>query len=168
MILVVLRTPGWIARRTLLTTKDHLALLALFTALCQALLDGIEQVRHLVHYLNATWIVYLILAWYALNALYTFAGKMGRLLFIPLAAYLASMLIVTTFTIAKIHCDAGTTIIDYGTDLKNQMEAVARIHQFSSDSPIELHYQHWIDFPWAKDALMELLLPPLPRFPHAN
>ena len=90
---------------------------------------------------------------------------MGRLLFIPLAAYLASMLIVTTFTIAKIHCDAGTTIIDYGTDLKNQMEAVARIHQFSSDSPIELHYQHWIDFPWAKDALMELLPPtatPLP------
>jgi energy-coupling factor transporter transmembrane protein EcfT len=157
MLLVAMRILKWTIRRTALTTKDHLAALAFVTALCQCLLDGVEQVRHLAHYLNATWIVYLILAWYALDAVDAVAKKAHVILLIPLGAYLASMLIVLSFTIAKIHRDAGTTGGDYGTDLENQMKAVARIHQFSPDSPIELHYPHWRDFGWAKDALLELL-----------
>jgi len=105
------------------------------------------------------------LGWYAIQALYDRVRNPAIILRVPLSAYVASMLLVMGFTIAKLHRDGGTTEIDYGTALKPQMEAIARIHHFSPRSPIEIQYYQWIDFPYAKDVLLALLPAPTEPLP---
>jgi hypothetical protein len=148
------------ARRRSLTPVDHFAVLSLMIAGCQSLFDGIERLDFQPHYYNATWIGYVILAWYAVDALYRRAWKPAITICLPLAAYVASVLIVMGISIIWIHINGGTRSIDYGTVLQDQMRAVARIEKFSPDSPTDVTYLQWQNLPWVKRDLIALLPPP--------
>jgi hypothetical protein len=159
MALVVWRSRQWLTRARPISAADHLALASIFTAICQGLLDGLERLPHEPHYMNATWIAYLVLAWYATDALLRRGRKIRLAILAPVGAYIASMLIVMGFTIARIHRDGGTTALDYGTTLGAQISATRQLQKYSPDSPIDMQYFQWRAFPWAKDELLNLLVP---------
>jgi hypothetical protein len=152
-----------LARRPLrsLTPVDHLALLAVAVAVLQGLLDGMARVGPEPNYFNATWIAYLILAWYAVDALCRWVWKPAITVLLPVAAYAAAMTIVLSYSILLIHHNGGTRSIDYGTVLEDQMRAARRIQQFSPNSPIDITYLQWRSMTSAKDVLVELLPPPI-------
>jgi hypothetical protein len=147
-----------------LTPVDHLVLLALAVAALQSVLDGMVRVGPEPLYFNATWIVYVILAWYAVDALCRWAWKPAITVYLPVAAYVAAMTAVLGYSILLIHHNGGTRSIDYGTVLEDQMRAARRIQQFSPGSPIDITYSQWRTMTSAKDVLVALLpSPPGPR-----
>jgi hypothetical protein len=155
----------WIIRRAVggwrsFTPVDHLALLALAAAALQSVLDGVVRIGPQPNFFNATWVVYLVLAWYGVDAIGRWIWKPLLTIRLPLAAYVASTAAVLITSIILIHRNGGTRTIDYGTVLADQMQAARRIQQFSPRSPVEVVYFQWRDFPWAKSALLELSAPP--------
>jgi len=144
-----------------LTPVDHLALLAVAVAALQGILDDVARVGPEPYCFNATWIAYVILAWYAVDALWRRVWKPAIAVLVPVAAYVAAMTVVLGYSILLIHHNGGTRSIDYGTVLQDQIRAARRIQQFSPKSPIDITYLQWRSMTSAKDVLVELL-PPAP------
>jgi hypothetical protein len=159
MALIAIRGCSRVRRRSF-TLADKLALLSLGIAACQSLLDGAERVPFQPPYFNATWIAYAIFAWYGVDALCRWAWKPAITVLLPVAAYVAAITVVLSYSILLIHHNGGTRSIDYGTVLQDQMRAARRIQQFSPKSPIDITYSQWRTLTWAKDALIALLPPP--------
>jgi hypothetical protein len=158
MVLILIRLCAR-AKLQSFTPGDHLALLSVLVAVCQSFADGIERIDFQPHYFNATWIAYVILAWYVVDALIRLSRKRAIMVYVPVTAYVTSAVIVLGISIIRIHIDGGTRSIDYGTALGEQIQAVRRIEEFSPGSLIDDKYPQWVDFPGAKHELMELIPP---------
>jgi len=142
------------------TPVDHLALMCFFVAVCQGLLDGVLRIELLPHYFNATWIVYVVLAWYAIDALRQSRFKPLLTVSLPVTAYVSAALVVLTMSIFFIHINAGTRTIDFGTVLEEQIRAAHQIAQFSPDSPLVVTNRQWTLYPEALNNLLAVQPPP--------
>jgi len=141
------------------TPMDQCALMCLFVAACQAILDGFERIDLMPHYFNATWIAYVLLAWYGVDAARRRSRRWAMGVYLYAAAYIAPVLIVLVTGIYFIHVNSGTRAVDYGTVLREQMRAAQRINEFSPDCPVDMTYPQWSLFPWALRDLIALLPP---------
>jgi hypothetical protein len=153
-----------LSSRQLTARQRPLGILALLIAACQTVLDGIERLPPLPHYFNSTWIAYAILAWLAIDLL---RRRIAARIFlaVPIAVYVAAMLLVTGYSIFIIHRNGGTRAFDFGSTLAVQASAAEKIHQFSTASPVEIKVDQWNEFPWAKDVLLSLQPPSQPDRP---
>ena len=148
-----------ICKRVALTPMDHCALTCVFVAACQGVLDGFERIDLMPHYFNATWIAYVLLAWYGVDAARRRSRRWAMGIYVFAAAYLAPVLIVLIAGIYFIHVNGGTRAVDYGTVLREQMQAAQRISEFSPDCPVDMTYPQWSLFPWAPRDLIALFPP---------
>ncbi len=160
MVLAIFKLSNAIQHRRELSVSDHLVLLSLAVALCQGFLDAAAKLEPFAHFFNATWIVYVVLAWYAVD---TLAGKLNRpgiLLGIPLAAYITSVATVLGTTIFIVHHDDGILTREFGATLNNQIAAAQNILQFSPSSPLIIECSEWLVYPTTPRVLLALLSPP--------
>jgi Dolichyl-phosphate-mannose-protein mannosyltransferase len=158
MALVLYRVCRRVRRRNF-TPLDHMAVMCVFVAVCQGVLDGFERIDLMAHYFNATWIAYVLLAWYGVDGVRRRSRKWAMGVYVFAACYLAPVLFVLITGVYFIHVNGGTRAVDYGTVLREQMQAAQRISEFSPDCPVDMTYPQWSLFPWALRDLIDLLPP---------
>jgi len=160
MVLAIFKLSKAIQLRRELSVLDHLVLLSLAVALCQGFLDAAAKLEPFAHFFNATWIVYVVLAWYAIDALAKKLKRPGIFLGIPLAAYIPSVATVLGVTMFIVHRDDGILTKEFGATLNNQIAAAHDILQFSPSSPLIIECSEWLVYPTTPRVLLALLPPP--------
>jgi hypothetical protein len=161
MILVVVRYRRSLRRREPFTTADQLALLSVITAVCQGILDAAERTMPLSHYFNATWICYVVLAWYAVEALRIRISKPALTIGLPLAVYASSLLAVLGISMFILHRDSGAMGSDFGASLSQQISVIKEIEKYSPQSSLQILASEWYTYPMTPRELL-LLIPPPP------
>jgi hypothetical protein len=151
--LVQLRNP--------LGVKKELAWIAVGTLVFQCVLDGWQRVYGQSHYFNATWIVFVIFAWLAVDALQRRFWDRSVLVRMAVPVQAVAMLVVMVIMNFKIARDGGTLGLGYGTVLSEQIKAAKDVQFFEElgkERAIILVPQ-WKLFPGAIVTLEELLWP---------
>jgi hypothetical protein len=150
-----IRVPSPDLRRT----RADAALLALLVVLAQVVLDGLTAKSGFTHFFNATWIVFALLAWLAVEALrvpplrIALSGLLG-----------ASTLAVSLYLLVRIH-HTGPARQPYGATLANQIEVARELNRRPPGSTLRTDVINVIRFPIALGVLRTLYPPtgaPLP------
>jgi hypothetical protein len=146
-------------------TVDALCLIALAAFLFQTLFDGLEHVSLYPHYYNTTWIIYVVFAWLAFDALPRWFGPRSITARMTIPVYAASLLFVEVIVAWQIARNGGSKGDNYGAVLSNQIEVVKEIGRFSDASPIDVQVQYWQTRPDTLRVLRQLVAPPTPDGP---
>jgi hypothetical protein len=137
--------------------RDELALLLVGVFLAQVILDGVTRSYEHPHYYNATWIVYALFAWFAVDALAVRGRKRAAN---GLTAILGlSLTAITVVTMGGIHAHGGTRSLRYGPTLANQEDVARTLQSYPPDVTIASNVPPYVLFPQAVEALQCLLGP---------
>ncbi len=134
-----IRVPAPDLRRT----RADAALLALLVVLGQVFVDGLTAKAGFTHYFNATWIVFALLAWLAVEALrvpplrIALSGLLG-----------VSTLAVSLYLLVRIH-HSGPARQPYGATLANQIEVARELNRRPPGSTLRTDVINVIRFPIA-------------------
>jgi hypothetical protein len=135
----------------------HICLVGWGTFVFQILFDGIEHVSGHPHYNNSTWIVYVMFAWLALDAIPKWLGSQNIVGRLVLPVYAASLLFSTLVVAYEIVHNGGSRGDRYSAVLSNQLEVAREIAQYSEASPIELRVPYMVARPDAAAETFELV-----------
>jgi hypothetical protein len=140
--------------------KDHLAGLALAILVVQSLLDGLMRLDFYVHYFNATWIAYAVLAWLLVDALVGARSRRWRAIGLVLPAMQGmAVLVVAIASVAVIHLSPGR---QYGATIANQIEVAHEVGRYPPDTPVTADVFPYREYPQTIPAMRMLLGPPQP------
>ncbi|HEY1332617.1 MAG TPA: hypothetical protein VGF31_00090, partial [Myxococcaceae bacterium] len=142
--------------------RGEAALLALLIFLGQVLLDGLTAKAGFTHYFNATWIVFALLAWIAVDALRT-----PRLRAAATAVLAASTLTVSLYLLVRIH-HGGPARLPYGATLANQLEVARELNRYGPGTKVRVEVINVLRFPIALAVLRALSPVPDPPLPTAT
>ena len=140
------------------TPRDHIAAILVASIGCQVVLDGFTgRFRH-PHYENATWIAFVLFAWFAVDA--AAIGRVGRRL-AGAATALLSLALATAVAIlvVRLHETQGTRDI-YGPTLANQQRVARELARYSSSSPLSSEIRLYESYPNTLAMLRQLNPPP--------
>ena len=165
MIMAIPRAWKAVARRPEAATLDHLCLIGLATFLFQTVFDGIEHVSYHPHYYNATWIVYVMFAWLAFDALPRWFGAQSILARLTVPVYAASLLFVQIIIAWQIIRNGGSKGNHYNALLSNQIEVAKEISSYSDASPIDMRVDYWHDVPKTLPVICKLVGQPASNRP---
>jgi hypothetical protein len=141
-------------------TIDKLCLVGLGTFGIQTIFDGIEHVSFYPHYYNTTWIIYVMFAWLAFDALPRWFGDRSIVARLTIPVYAMSLLFVEVIVGWQIARNGGSKGDHYSAVLSNQIEVVKEIGRFSDASPIDVQVEYWQTRPDALRVLRQLVAPP--------
>jgi hypothetical protein len=134
------------------TPLDHLSVVALASFSIQTVVDGIAGIGRDPHYYHGTWIVYVLFAWLAVDAL-----RRWRLA-APAAAVLGMALLSAVALLAtRIHSQGGTPGLSYGSTIARQVELARQLASLPPDSAVSSDVEQFAAFPHALEVLMSLL-----------
>jgi hypothetical protein len=133
----------------------------LLAILFQCAVDGIQEIANTPQYYNATWIIFALFAFFAVNKIFQNSSIPKSITRAVVGIFAVSLLFIVVSKAIDIHEDSGIRKDNYGTALSNQIAAVNQLHQFSADSPREMDFPQWATYPIALDVL-EKLFPPAP------
>jgi hypothetical protein len=137
---------------------DHLCLIGWAVFITQVILDGVSRINFAPDYFNATWLVFIFFAWLLIETLRRQLREQS-ILNSYLIFHGALLLICTIIIAATIARNGGTLNDNFGLSLSNQLTAVARIRQFSDQSPLQVDVGQWQRHPLALHVLEELTPP---------
>jgi hypothetical protein len=160
MIMVIPRARRALSRFREVDTVDQLCLLGWAAFLAQTIFDGLEHVSDYPHYYNTTWIIYVMFAWLAFDALPRWFGVRSIAARFTIPLYAASLLFVELICAWQIARNGGSKGDNYGAVLSNQVTAVREIGRFSDASPIDLQVSYWQTRPDTLRVLRQLVAPP--------
>jgi hypothetical protein len=138
------------------TPLGQLSLVAWGTFVLQILFDGVLHVSEHPHYYNSTWIVFVMFAWLALDAVPRWLGAQSVVGKLVLPVYAMSLLVTTLVVAYEIVRNGGSRGDHYSALLSNQMEVAKEIAQYSDASPIELKVPYWVTRPDAPAVTFKL------------
>ncbi|MDP9172806.1 MAG: hypothetical protein M3O30_02935 [Planctomycetota bacterium] len=147
------------------STLDHLAAISLATWLCQTVLYGFDRAYDGPHYFNATWVIFLVFFWIAIDVICRRRSDWRSVLRVGLVLHGAALITVLAGGYyCIIHNTGSRREKGYGTTLSNQIAAMREINRFSAGSPRFIEINQWNSYKWAFDFLQELIpAPPGPR-----
>jgi hypothetical protein len=160
MIIAIPRARRAIARQSEAGTVDQLCLIALAAFIFQIIFDGPQHVSLYPHYHSTTWIIYVMFAWLAFDALPRWFGARSLVSRLTLPVYAASLFFVEIIITWQIARNGGTMGNHYNAVLSNQIDVVKELGRFSSASPINVQVYYWQDRPDTLRVLRELISPP--------
>jgi len=140
-----LRTPA--AR----TPRAELGAVALGAWLAQTALNVATQTSYHPHYYNATFVVYALFAWFAVEGLVRFRLAGGLIL--TDAAALGAVLLVL---FPALHATRGTRSLHYGSALGEQVEVARAMAAAHPDSAVATQVEQIRRFPHAPLVLLRL------------
>jgi hypothetical protein len=116
-------------------TQDHVAVLALSAMACQVVLDGMTGKFQHPHYQNGTWIIFVVLAWLAVDTAIK-RGSGSYLAGLVGVTGLATVLLISVGAFAyRTHIHGGTREV-YGATIANQQEVARSLSRYSLHSPL--------------------------------
>jgi hypothetical protein len=133
-----------------MTTREKIYSLVLATLCAQILLNGITGTARHPHYFNATWIIFVLLAWLTVDA----ASKRRLAPWIALP-YASAQLLAIGLLWFQIHANGGTRA-GFGPTIANQMDVAADLNRYSTESRLEIAVLNYQLFPHALQALLQL------------
>jgi len=150
---------GWRAlaavRSRTWTARDHLAVILLGAVASQAVLDGLTARFQHPHYNNATWIVFVVLAWIPIDVAVK-AGQARRLSAVAVTGLLAGTLLLSSATVAfRLHRSSGTRET-YGPTIANQQQVARALARYSPQSRLSVQVVHYNRFPHTLAILRQL------------
>jgi hypothetical protein len=148
---------------TQVITINQLCFLGWAAFLAQTLFDGLEHVSLYPHYYNTTWIIYVMFAWLAFDALPRWFGPRSVPARITVPVYAASLLFVEVIVAWQIARNGGSKGDNYSAVLSNQVNVVQAIDRFSDLSPIDMQVGYWQTRPDTLRVLRQLITPPADR-----
>jgi len=123
--------------------RAHLCGLALSVVATQTLLNGIAHAYGHPHYYNATWSVFLFLAWLG-------SERLGRWQPAATALHGVAMGCVLAFFIARIHSTGGTRGDHYGPVLTEQVKVARTLAPYAPNGDLyRVRGEHFDKFPHA-------------------
>jgi hypothetical protein len=146
-IVRAVRSRGW-------STRAHVAGIVIGTLACQALIDGISTKYDHPHYQNATWISFVLLAWFAVDCAErrqttrSAATIATGLLAVSLFASVGGLLI-------GLHWSGGTREI-YGPTLANQLRVARALARYAPASDVQNQVSMYERFPHTLAILRQL------------
>jgi hypothetical protein len=161
MIIAIPRARRALGRLQDVATVDCLCLIGLAVFVAQTLFDGVEHVSLYPHYYNTTWIIYVMFAWLAFEALPRWFGAKSPTARMTMPAYAASLLFVELIVAWQIARNGGSKGDNYGAVLSNQVAVVREIDRFSNTSPIDVQVSYWQTRPDTLRVLRQLVIPPI-------
>lgn len=160
MLIAIPRAWRALKQRGSAGTVDQLCLIGLVGYLFQTVFDGIERVSVYPHYHNTTWMIFVMFAWLALDALPRWVGARSLIARLMVPVYALALLFVEVIVAWQIARNGGTRGNHYNAVLSNQVEVVKQIGRFSDASPIDVQVDYWRDRPDTLRVLRELISPP--------
>ena len=134
----------------------HLAAIALGALLCQSLADGISSRYQHPHYQNGTWIVFVLLAWLAVDALAARGGAIRHTAGLVTGVLAGSLMLTVAALAIEVRRHGGTREV-YGPTLANQLQVAGALARHGPGSTVEIRVAMWERFPHTPDILREFL-----------
>jgi hypothetical protein len=147
-IIAASRTGDW-------TARSHIAAILIGALICQSIIDTMTgKVQHPQYY-NGTWIVFTLLAWFAVDSLmeertaFRWAG-------VATTGVLAASLLVAVASVAvRLHRSGGTREV-YGPTIANQQRVARVLARYSPKSRVTAHVSLYELYPHTLAVLREL------------
>ena len=119
-------------------------------------MDGFQRIYDAPHYFNATWIIFVVFAFIAIDAL---LRKRPNSVFAPLLipAHATALAVVTFAALAIIHHDGGTKLPGYGTNIADQFDATRQIVQVDNNCLMHPPFSQWDQYPWEFTVLRNMM-----------
>lgn len=135
--------------------RAHLSVIALGSLACQAAIAGVSARVDHPHYHNGTWISFVLLAWFAVDALVTRTAR-GRWIGVAATGLLAASLVTSVGVLAaRLHRTGGTRET-YGPTIANQQRVARQLALYSPRSPVRFEVSHYRRFPHTLELLRQL------------
>jgi hypothetical protein len=151
----MVRSLAWIQRalvdRAQRSARVEIAALALCVWLAQTLLNLATHTAGHPHYYNATWIVFVVFAWLALDAL-----SRWRLASYAAASHALALGVTLATIVIGLHTTAGTRSLHYGLAVREELRVAAQAAQGHPESPVRTRIEQLRLFPHAITVLMLL------------
>ncbi|MGE3178275.1 MAG: hypothetical protein AB7O32_12480 [Vicinamibacterales bacterium] len=147
--------------------RAHVGAVAVAALGCQSVIDGISGRFQHPHYQNGTWIVFVLLAWLAIDALASRAGWPRRGAVLLTGVLAASLLISVAALALDLHRHGGTREV-YGPTLANQLRVARALAGYDPSSDLQIRVSMWERFPHAPAILRDLSRPRLARLPRRD
>jgi hypothetical protein len=145
------------------SARAHLSAILLLTVACQSVLDGLSGKFEHPQYYNATWAVFALLSWFAIDWLAS--ATRTRWLATAAAGLLAAALLTTVGTLGvRLHRTSGTRTI-YGPTIANQQDVARELGRYSPRTPLTVSVTPYQTYPHALAILRELNTPRYARGP---
>ena len=142
-------------RRGEWTARTHIAAILIGALACQSVMSAISGKFEHPQYYNGTWIAFILLAWFAVDAMAERRTTL-RLAAIAMTSVLAGSLVIAVATIAvRLHRSGGTREV-YGPTIGNQQRVARVLARYSRTSPVEAHVSLYERYPYTLAILREL------------
>lgn len=143
------------ARSRTWTPRSHLAAIAFGALVIQSIIDGVASRYQHPHYQNGTWIVTVVFAWYAIDAVARWRTA-GERTAGALTMGLGGALVLSVVGLAvQLHRTGGTREV-YGPTLANQLQVARAMAAYDPGSEVEVQVSMWERFPHTPAVLREL------------
>jgi hypothetical protein len=156
MIMAVPRARAALSRASQASYLDHLCLIGLATFAFQTIFDGIEHVSYFPHYYNTTYIVYVMFAWMAFDALPRWFGEKSPVALWLVPVYTACLVFCLGIITWQLARNGGSKGDQYDAALSNQVAVATELNRFSPQSPIDMRVSYWNDRPDTLPVLRQL------------
>jgi hypothetical protein len=142
-------------RRRAWSPRAHMAAIALGAVACQSAADGISSRFQHPHYQNGTWIVFVLLAWLAVDALAARRGAAQNGARLVTGVLLAALVLTSGTLAIELRRHGGTREV-YGPTLANQLRVARGLARYDPDSDVEIRVAMWERYPHTLAVLREL------------
>jgi hypothetical protein len=151
----MLRSMAWVRaslrNEIVRSPRLELATVALGVWLTQTALNLATRTAHHPHYYNATWIVFVLFAWFALERL-----SRSRLGVYALPLHAAALFFVLVLVIAGVHESRGSRTLHYGMAMGEQLRVVSLLTRSHPHSRITTDIEQLRSYPQALTVLLWL------------
>jgi hypothetical protein len=155
LLVAVLAIITAVRRRTWSPTT-HVAAIALCALVCQSAADGISSRFQHPHYQNGTWIVFVLLAWLAADALVARGGAARRTAGLVTGVLMGALILASGALAIELRRHGGTREV-YGPTLANQLQVARALVRYDPDSDVQIRVAMWEHYPHTPAILRELL-----------
>jgi hypothetical protein len=110
--------------------RDHLSIVLLGMLVCQAVVDGFAGKFEHPQYYNATWIAFVMLAWFAADAAVAFGSWLGWTARLATASLALALGVTVAIIAIRLHLSGGTREI-YGPTIANQQRVARQLARYA-------------------------------------
>jgi hypothetical protein len=137
------------------TPRTHVTLILLASVICQAVISGISARFEHPHYLNGTWIAFVLLAWLTVDCIACVRSRVRWSAPLVTGVLAISLLASVGMLAVRLHRSGGTRDI-YGPTIANQQQLARALAVYAPQSPLQIDVTHYRRFPHTLQILRQL------------
>jgi hypothetical protein len=138
-----------------LGVQEHVAMISLAIVLAQSLLDGMLKLAFFMHYFNATWIAYAMLAWFAADSLLQSTSRLWRAVALVVPLQGVALAIVALDSTMAVHVSPPR----YEMTVRQLRDVAQEVVRYPEGTPVVSGLYPLREFPHALTAMKKLAGP---------